>query len=49
MSFPHTGKDVKERAQYLMSLPSVPELPEDPPEDKLSEPVRRLREKLGME
>ena len=47
MSFPHTDKDVKERAQFLMSLPSVPEL--DLPEDELSEPVRRLRAKLGME
>lgn len=42
-----TGKDVKERAQFLMSLPSVPEL--DLPEDELSAPVRRLRAKLGME
>ena len=47
MLFPHTGKDVKERAQFLMSLPSVPEL--DLPEDELSEPVRRLRAKLGIE
>ncbi|KAF9786923.1 NAD-dependent glycerol-3-phosphate dehydrogenase [Thelephora terrestris] len=46
VAFVYTGKDVKERAQWLMSLPSVPEL--DLPENELSEPVRRLRAKLGM-
>jgi len=45
--FVHTGKDVKERAEFLMSLPSHPEL--ELPEGELSEPVRRLRAKLGME
>jgi hypothetical protein len=44
--FVHTGKNVKERAQFLMSLPSIPEL--DFSEDELSEPVRRLRAKLGI-
>ena len=47
MAFVHTGKDVKERAGFLMSLPSVPEL--DLSEDELSEPVRRLRAKLGIQ
>ena len=47
MLFDHTGKDVKERAQFLMSLPSVPEL--ELQEDELSEPVKRLRAKLGIQ
>ena len=47
MSFDPTGKDVQERAQFLMSRPSIPEL--DLPKDELSAPVRRLRAKLGME
>jgi len=42
----HEGKDVKERAQFLMSRPSAPELAL--PGGELSEPVRRLRAKLGM-
>lgn len=42
------GKDVKERAHYLMSLPPVPELdlPEDIPNP--GEPARRLLGKLEI-
>ena len=46
MAFAHTGKDVKECAQFLMSRPSAPELAL--PGGELSEPVKRLRAKLGM-
>jgi len=44
----YEGKDVKERAQYLMALPPVPELdlPEDIPNP--GEPARRLLGKLEI-
>jgi hypothetical protein len=38
------GKDVKEQAQYLMSLPPVPEL--DLSEGMVGAPARRLITKL---
>ncbi len=42
----YEGKDVKERAQWLMSHPVMAEI--DLPEQQKGGPVRRLMMKLGL-